>query len=154
VKCRFPKKKAEIVVRNVHKIQERNGIRSLLDNIAAVTGPHRDYRRVKRLMDVRLAYLSSKGARDFLMGQGIVHDAIALDIRVMNVLEAVDIHIPKDVTSNPRSYDRTEAELLEELCKLLGMRGVEFDRIIFNNYDQIARTLGIGRHRRRGHRHS
>jgi thermostable 8-oxoguanine DNA glycosylase len=87
----------------------------------------------------KFKYIKSKGARDFLMDLGLVRDAIAIDVRMQNVLKKIGINIPEGIKSNPKLYDKVEEELLSKVCKPLNLSGVEFDRMIYNNYKDIMK---------------
>jgi thermostable 8-oxoguanine DNA glycosylase len=89
----------------------------------------------------KFKYIKSKSARDFLMDLGLVRDAIAIDVRMQNVLKKIGINIPEGIKSNPKLYDKVEEELLLKVCKPLNLSGVEFDRMIYNNYDKIKEML-------------
>ena len=77
------------------------------------------------------------------MEQGLVRDAIALDVRVMNVLRQIGIRVPDAVRGNAAAYDRVEADLLRGVCSKLGVSGIEFDRVIYQNYDEISKQLNV-----------
>jgi hypothetical protein len=52
-------------------------------------------------------------------------------------LKKFGINIPEGIKSNPKLYDKVEEELLSKVCKPLNLSGVEFDRMIYNNYNEI-----------------
>jgi len=79
------------------------------------------------------SYLKDKGARDFLMEMGLIKNAIALDSRVKGILEKCGID------TKGRTYDEIETTVLEKICKPLGISGVQFDRLIFQNYREIEK---------------
>jgi hypothetical protein len=56
-------------------------------------------------------------------------------------LKKFGINIPEGIKSNPKLYDKVEEELLSKVCKPLNLSGVEFDRIIYRNYDEIMRMF-------------
>jgi thermostable 8-oxoguanine DNA glycosylase len=116
----------------------KNGAKGLLKRIKEFRGPHATERRVRYLMKIFM-YIKSKSARDFLMQKGMVTDAIALDIRIQNILKKTGINIPKGFESRPALYDEIERILLSSLCEPLKMKGVEFDRMLFQNYDNIIK---------------
>ena len=84
--------------------------------------------------------MGSKSSRDLLMELGIVKNAIALDVRVQSILTKVGINIPKGVENNPKIYDEVENDILTKICKPLNLLGVEFDRMIYQNYEGIMST--------------
>jgi hypothetical protein len=136
-KCR----KTDAIAHNLNVLQKtKGGPTGFLETLSQLNGPHAERRRVKYVMKV-LRYFKSKSSRDFLMEQGLVRNSIALDIRVINVLKKVGIRIPNAVRSDIHIYDRVEADLLTYLCKPLGITGVEFDRLVYQNYKAILNDL-------------
>jgi hypothetical protein len=137
-KCR----KTAALAHNLRVLRHTNGgPHGFLKRLAQLTGPSQDRRRIKYLMKC-LWYIRSKGSRDLLMELGLVRDAIALDVRVMNVLQGVGLAIPvKQVQSNPSVYDEVEAAVLTGICVPLGLLGIEFDRMLYQNYDAIMKGL-------------
>ncbi len=90
----------------------------------------------KYLMKI-LHFIQSKSARDYLMELGLVKNAIALDTRVQNVLYYVGITIPKGFDNDPKLYDEIENDILMKICKPIELTGVEFDRMLYQNYKNI-----------------
>lgn len=93
-------------------------------------GPSRYLERLDRWPNERdrvavvireMGFMKLKGARDFLIGQGLLRDAMAFDVRVLGVLKAFGAMLPDDVTSNPVTYVRLETELLELVCRPAGV---------------------------------
>ncbi|MGD0071589.1 MAG: hypothetical protein ABSB71_08535 [Candidatus Bathyarchaeia archaeon] len=84
-------------------------------------------------------FIKNKGARDLLMELGIVEDSIAIDVRVQNVLKRFGIEVPQGFQNNPKLYGEIESGIIEKICKPLGLRGVELDRLIYQNYDAIMK---------------
>jgi len=58
-------------------------------------------------------------------------------VRLQNVLKKIGINIPEGIKSNPKLYDMVEEELLSKVCKLLNLSGVEFDKMIYQNYKDV-----------------
>ena len=85
-----------------------------------------------------LAYIKNKGARDLLIGLGLVADAIAFDRRIVNVLLHLGATLPSDVATNKPRYKALESELLARVCKPCGVTGGHFDRILFKHYKEIV----------------
>lgn len=116
-----------------------DGPKGLLKRISEFKGPNESKRKIKYLMEI-FEFIQSKSARDFLMELGLVRDAIALDVRIQNVLgKKVGIKMPKGLENNSKLYDNVESELLSKICKPLKLSGVQFDRMIFQNYDKIIK---------------
>ena len=130
-------KKTQALVKNFERLESfSGGPRGLLTRLHALDGARADLRRIKYMMKV-FPYFKSKSARDFLMDLGLVTDAIALDVRLQNVLNRIGFRVPYAVASNVRLYDEVEERLLSEVCKPLSLTGLQFDRMIYQNYDQI-----------------
>jgi len=130
-KCR----KTKALVHNFKVLSEyKDGPKGLLEEVSKF---NTDKEKIKYIMS-KFKYIKSKGARDFLMDLGLVRDAIALDWRIKNVLEKIiGIEIPKEIKNNSESYDEVEEELLLKVCKPLNLSGIEFDRMIYQNYEEI-----------------
>ena len=89
-----------------------------------------------------LSYIKNKGARDFLMsGFGLIRDHIALDTRVVGVLNGIGISIPKESLSNANKYAQLEQDLITQVCRPLSICGAELDQILFINYNEINRRI-------------
>jgi predicted nucleotidyltransferase len=138
-KCR----KTKALVHNFKVLSEyKDGPKGLLEEVSKF---NTDKEKIKYIMS-KFKYIKSKGARDFLMDLGLVRDAIALDARIQNVLEKIiGIEIPKDllekIKNNSKLYDEVEEELLLKVCKPLNLSGIEFDRMIYQNYKEIKNGL-------------
>jgi len=133
-KCR----KTKALVHNFKVLSEyRDGPIGFLKEISRLST---DKEKIKYVMS-KFKYIKSKGARDFLMDLGLVRDAIAIDVRMRNVLKKIGINIPEGIKSNPKLYDKIEEELLSKVCKLLNLSGIEFDRIIYWNYNEIMKMF-------------
>jgi len=86
-------------------------------------------------------FIQSKSARDYLMELGLVRNAIALDVRIQNILNEVGIDVPKELENSPELYDSIEQEVLTQICNPLGLLGIEFDRMVYQNYKAIMEML-------------
>jgi len=132
-KCR----KTNALAHNFKVLKSFNdGPKGLLKRVSELEGPYADKRKIKYLMRI-FKYIQSKSARDFLMELGIVRDAVALDIRVQNIFAKIGVRIPRGFVSDPKLYDEIEKDILEKVCKYLKMSGVEFDRMLYQNYSNI-----------------
>lgn len=136
-KCR----KTAALAHNLRVLRHTNGgPKGLLTKLSQLEGTAHDRRRVKYMMKC-LWYIGSKGARDFLMEMGLVRDPVALDVRVMNILQAVGLPLPeKRVPGDASTYDEIEARVLADICKPLKLTGIEFDRMIYQNYESIMQV--------------
>jgi hypothetical protein len=115
-----------------------SGPKGFFTKLSEFKGPDSDKTRIRYAMQ-SLAYIKSKGARDLLMELGLVKDAIALDARVQNVLQKVGIQTLRDFANTPKLYDQTEEDILTKICRPLGITGIEFDRVLYQNYEQIMK---------------
>ncbi|MGB8781213.1 MAG: hypothetical protein WCD81_11280 [Candidatus Bathyarchaeia archaeon] len=131
-KCR----KTGALVHNLKALQNKGGPKIFIKILSELNGPDADKKRIECLMS-ELQFLKSKSARDFLMELGLLKNAIAFDVRVRNVLNKIGIKTPKGFESAPESYDMIESDILTEVCKPLGILGIEFDRMLYQNYDEI-----------------
>ena len=73
------------------------------------------------------------------MEAGLVRNAIALDVRIQNVLKKIGIKIPKGLETNPKLYNEVEKDVLLKICKPLGLLGIQFDRMLYQNYENIKK---------------
>jgi hypothetical protein len=118
----------------------KEGPKGLLKRVAQFTGPNATKRRIKYFMKIfKGGSIQSKSARDFLMEHGLIRDAVAIDIRIQNILKKVGIRLPKGFQTTPKVYDYLEAEILNKVCKPLKLTGMQFDRMLFQNYDEIKK---------------
>ena len=133
-KCR----KTKALVHNFKVLSEyKDGPKGFLKEISKLST---DKEKIKYVMS-KFKYIKSKGARDFLMDLGLVRDAIAIDVRMQNVLRKIGISIPEGIKNNLKLYDKVEEELLLKVCKPLNLSGVEFDKMIYQNYDKIMKMF-------------
>ena len=89
-KCR----KTHALVYNLKRLKTfKNGPKDFLKKISEIECQNSDKEKIRFLIK-NFKYIGSKSARDFLMELGIVKNAIALDVRVQNVLTKVGINIP------------------------------------------------------------
>jgi hypothetical protein len=140
-KCR----KTQALAHNLKILKSlKEGPRGLLKRISEFEGKNSDIRKIKYLMKI-FKYIQSKSARDYLMELGLVKNAIALDIRVKTILEKLSIKIPKGFENNPKLYDQIEKEILNSICKPLNLSGVELDRMLYQNYNDITKMLTLER---------
>ena len=95
--------------------------------------------RIERVMR-DLSYIKLKGARDLLAELGLALDVIALDSRVLGILRSFGADVPKDTPTDPVKYQAIEQTLLSQVCRPLGITGVELDRILYWNYQNIRRS--------------
>lgn len=131
-------KKTQAISHNFRVLNNiKGGPKGLFKRLAEFKGPNATKRKIKYFMKL-FKFIKSKSARDNLMEKGLITDAIALDIRIQNVLKKkVGIKLPKGLASKPKIYDTVERELLSKVCRPLKLSGIQFDRMIFQNYGRI-----------------
>lgn len=80
-----------------------------------------------------------KSCRDFLMEYGMVNNRIALDTRLHNILVKLNVGIPtlEEIQRSSRFYNQVENDILQYICKPLGLLGIELDRMLYQNYNSI-----------------
>lgn len=133
-KCR----KTNALAHNLKILKSFKGPKKLLQRISEFKGKNSDLRKVKYLMKV-FRFIQSKSARDYLMELGLVRNAVALDVRILNILKSMGIKVPKEVESNSKTYDYVEKIILERICDSLNLEGIEFDRMLYQNYKAIIK---------------
>ena len=86
-----------------------------------------------------LKYIKNKGARDLLMELGLVRNAIAFDSRIKNVFHKIGVKTPERFETSFKLYDEVENAILSKICMPLGISGIELDRMLFQNYEEIMK---------------
>lgn len=114
--------------------------KGLLTKLSELKGRNSDQQKIRYIMK-NFKYLQSKSARDYLMELGLVQNAIALDVRIRTILTKTGINIPKAFETNHKLYEQIEKDLLNHLCVPLDLSGVEFDRMLYQNYEDILKML-------------
>lgn len=128
-KCR----KTAAATYNFDVLEVYGGPRAYFSKIAEIPDEHW---RIAVVGD-ELSYIKNKGARDLLIGLGMVNKAIAFDSRLIKILEHVGLELPSNLSTNKPKYKALERELLEKVCAPCGISGGQFDRILFNKYKEI-----------------
>jgi thermostable 8-oxoguanine DNA glycosylase len=114
--------------------------RGFLKKISEFSGPEGDKERISFVTN-SFMFIENKGARDLLMELGIVKNALALDVRMQNILQRLGIRVPEGFQSSPKLYSEVESKILEKICRPLGLTGVELDRMLYQNYEEIMKSL-------------
>jgi hypothetical protein len=130
--------KTKALVHNLKTLKNYGGPRKFVKRVSEFQGPNADKQRIEFVVQTFM-FIKNKGARDYLMELGLLRNAVALDVRVQNVLRKIGIEVPKGFESNPQLYDSIQNDILEKICKPLGISGIEFDRMLYQNYDDIIR---------------
>jgi hypothetical protein len=88
-----------------------------------------------------LSYIKNKGARDFLTtGFGLATDRIALDSRVMGVVNRIVPDLPVKVPT--AAYAAIEEFLVKAVCEPLKIIPAHLDQLLFKYQRQILSELG------------
>lgn len=130
-------RKTSAATYNFDVLNSYGGPKSYFSKVAAVPDEHW---RIAVVGD-ELSYVKNKGARDLLIGLGLVHRAIAFDSRLIKVLEHVGVKIPADLAANKPKYKALEQELLKKVCEASDITGGHLDRILFAKYAEIVLSL-------------
>ena len=150
---RFRKDNARAVVANFITFVPQNGrltIRKILDRLCGRTlGPKlKDHEREARTYLMQNMVFFSKGKKyhvkrkppsDYLINMGFARTLIAFDTRVKNVFEQLF-----GIKVTEQNYEPIEDCFLTQIYSKLRVTPSEFDRIIFQHYDEI-RTWGLPR---------
>lgn len=126
-------KKTDAANYNFEVLASYGGPKSYFKKVATI--PHESWRIAAVADD--LAYVKNKGARDLLIGLGLVERAIAFDTRVMSVLKHLGAELPDDIAASKRRYKALETELIEKVCVPNKITGGHLDRILFNRSKEI-----------------
>lgn len=127
-------KKSAAANYNFEVLASYDGPKSYFKRVATI--PHEGWRIAAVADD--LAYVKNKGARDLLIGLGLVERAIAFDTRLMTVLKHLGAKLPNDLAANKPKYKALETELIESVCVPSKITGGHFDRILFGRYKEIV----------------
>lgn len=110
------------------------GPKNYFKNVAAI--PFETWRIAVVADD--LEYVKNKGARDLLIGLGLIERAIAFDSRVIGVLKHLGADLPADLATNKPKYKALESELIAKICEPCGITGGHLDRILFSRGKEIV----------------
>jgi hypothetical protein len=88
-----------------------------------------------------LHYIKLKGSRDLMAELGLARNVIALDVRLINLLKVAGVRVSSMTQNHEATYRQLQDALLEQVARPAGVNGVQLDRILFNNYDDIVSEL-------------
>jgi hypothetical protein len=114
----------------------KGGPRGFMAKLAAIKGKDAAAQRVQAFLE-SFEYVGPKTARDFLNDHGLSRENIAIDVRIVNVFKAVGVKIPAGRLASNSRYSNIEREIIEKVCQPLKTDPVEFDKMLFRNYDEI-----------------
>jgi len=133
---------------NLAKCPKTKALVKNLDFLAGYKGGPTGYVKKLSLLDENerievimrdLSYIKLKGARDLLAELGLAHNVIALDSRVLGILRSFGADVPKETPTDVQKYQTIQKALLSQICEPLGLTGVELDRILYWNYQNIRK---------------
>jgi len=131
--------KAKALAHNFNVLKRfEEGPKGFMKHLAKFKSPDGDRAKIRFVMD-NLMYIRNKGARDLLMELGVVRNAIALDARIQAVFKKTGIQMPGNFSSNYKIYEQIENDILNKICCPLKLLGVEFDRMLYQNYQEIMK---------------
>ena len=127
-------KKARAAVCNFRALMKAGSPKRFFERVAALPT---EKERIQFLRNREtFQYYGKKGARDTLIELGLAKQCLALDARILGLLERVGVEIKKG--SLGRNYERIEEELIEKVAKPLGISGARLDRVLFQYNNQIV----------------
>lgn len=127
-------KKARAAVCTFRALMKAGGPRKFFKRVAALPT---EKERIQFLSNREtFEYYGKKGARDTLIELGLAKGCLALDARILGLLEKVGVEIMR--SSLDRNYERIEGELIAKVAKPLGNSGARLDRILFQYNNQIV----------------
>jgi len=126
--------KIEAAVHNFKKMDDAGGPVRFFAGVAA----EKDTRAKVKYLSDKLKFYKKKGCRDTLIGLRLANDCVALDLRLMNILEGVGVKLEGSLN---QYYEQVEWELIERVAKPSGLSGGELDRVLFRNYSDIMVRL-------------
>ena len=117
--------------------QRKSTPKELLEELSGKKGRNKELKRVEVLKE-QLSFFKNKSARDFLMNMGMNQYTLALDIRTQNIFKHLQIDFPAaGLLADATEYNETEQVIVGKICKPLGVRPYQFDRILYQHYKQI-----------------
>jgi len=131
--------KAKALAHNLNMLKRlEEGPKGFMKRLVEFKGSDGDRAKIGCVMN-SFMYIKNKGARDLLMELGVVRNAIALDARIQAIFQKVGIQMPENFGGNSKIYEEIENDILNKICTRLGLLGVEFDRMLYQNYEEIVK---------------
>ena len=90
-----------------------------------------------------LHYIKLKGSRDLMAELGLARNVVALDVRLLNLLRLAGVRVSSKAQNHEATYRRLQDALLEQVARPAGVNGVQLDRILFNNYEDILSEMSV-----------
>ena len=117
-----------------------NGFVGLIEHVKHMNGQRTELDRADLLAE-KLDFISHKTSRDFLMGLGINFNTLAIDSRIQEIFECIGLPIPSSYSK--KTYEETEQQIVNGICKPLNILPVRFDRILFQNHPDLLKDIPI-----------
>ena len=130
-------RKTDALVKNLALLESLESPKIYLKRISKISD---EAERVSAIIK-DMSYIKNKGARDFLIGVGLIENAIAFDVRVKKVLELCGIELPNNLANDKSAYKELETELIEKVCRPLEVSGSVLDRILYQKNKEIVDSL-------------
>ncbi len=132
-----PSAKALACASNLVRIRALGGPTRFAEIIANIK---EDRERIE-LTRALLAMVAEKGARDLLMGFGLLRNSIAFDARVMSVLREAKLTDEEKAPSNRATYAALEREIIAEIATPLNIEPVVVDRTLYQRTAEVIAAL-------------
>ena len=130
-------RKTKALVYNFNKIRSfPEGPVGFFAYLEGINGNNSEKKRIDYVID-HFKFIKNKSARDLLMELGLIRNAIALDVRVVNILRQIGINVPDGYENNAKLYAEIEKDILDNICTPLNLSGIQLDRLIYNSYKDI-----------------
>jgi hypothetical protein len=127
-------RKVDAAVHNFEQLVEAGGPVGFFSLVAA----KRETEAKVEYLSKKLKFYKKKGCRDTLIDFRLAGDCVALDQRLMKILEGVGAKLQGSLN---RHYEEVESELIERVAKPCKLNGGELDRVLFRNYSDIMVRL-------------
>ena len=130
-------RKIDAALHNFKALADAGGPKKFFKRVAALPT---EIERIHFLNDGKtLQYYGKKGARDTLIDLQLAKKCLALDGRILGLLNKVGVEVKRG--SLDRNYEEIEKELIKKIAKPSGLSGGQLDRILFQNAGDITVRL-------------
>jgi hypothetical protein len=132
-------KKVKAAIRNFQALLEAGGPRQFFERVNSFE----NIGEKMGFLSQNLSYYKKKGTRDTLIDLGLATNCIALDQRLMQILQCVRAKVPLSIDKHyiDRHYEEIERELICRVATPCHLSGGELDHILFQNYGDIMVRL-------------
>lgn len=130
-------RKTRAVVHNLQVLRDSGGPTAYLERICAKGRPLPPVTQIATDFE----YIGLKGSQDLAAELGLSRDAIAIDVRVLAVLKAAGVDVPRGVKTSPAKYAAVCEALRLQVCQPAGIEGYRLDRAMYQFKDDILLHL-------------